>query len=457
MFFLQINAGFCFFAKRPTAMNRQPIAPLLACFFILLLYQPVLRAQGFYKDLFMNGGIRLTSRQDLPAARLLDLSMEYYASSRYSSTFPPTRQDTLLQHELIVGCELNPNGILLYPDGQPRFRVIYVNGGRATHHGNSLGAAGRERIIQFVKNGGAYVGTCAGAFLASAGTQDQDPIPWPAYLNIWPGQAHTTGLSNSYTGMFIEEGSPLLDYYDFGGDMYIDSVRHNGGNFAWTEGLYPEGTEVLLRYDFPNNPGGHPMHREISAWAYRASEQTGRVVNIGSHPEGVTSGERLDLMAALLLYAMDGSGTPRLKGRLENGRTRAMVRSSLDNDPDHAMIGDKQYHHFTVDIPAGAREVVVELRGTRKFDLNLYMKKGDFAFKPVADHKDLAPGAEKQFRFDRLDAGTWYVAVECETTVDTVETAWGYAYTGRTDVLNGVPYHITVRWEETTGGSDTGR
>ena len=36
------------------------------------------------------------------------------------------------------------------------------------------------------------------------------------------------------------------------------------------------------------------------------------------------------------------------------------------------------------------------------------------------------------------------VAVFCATTVDTVETKWGTQYTGRLDVLNGVPYGITA-------------
>lgn len=40
--------------------------------------------------------------------------------------------------------------------------------------------------------------------------------------------------------------------------------------------------------------------------------------------------------------------------------------------------------------------------------------------------------------------GTLYLSVFCNTTVDTVETKWGTQYTGRLDVLNGVPYGITA-------------
>ena len=37
------------------------------------------QAPGFYKDVFMSGGVRLSSRKVLPAAETLKLSYEYYA------------------------------------------------------------------------------------------------------------------------------------------------------------------------------------------------------------------------------------------------------------------------------------------------------------------------------------------------------------------------------------------
>ncbi|MDX9928217.1 MAG: BPL-N domain-containing protein [Bacteroidales bacterium] len=416
---------------------------------IISVMQLPLQSQGFYKDIFMDGGIKLTSREDLPAAIYLDLSMEYFASQRYSSTFPPTRLDTIIQNQLFIGCETDINGVLLYPDGQPRFRVIYINGGTATNHGNSLGEEGRSRIRDFVANGGSFVGTCAGAFLASDGTISDSLKPRAAYLGVWPGQTHSTGLTNSSTGMLIEKDSPLLKYFDFGGDMYIDSVRHNGGCFAYTRGQrYPAETEVLLRYDYTKTTTGtRKIHNEISAWAYKASPVSGRVIAIGSHPEGVGSGERLDLMAALLLYAIEGNGTPVLKGDLEKNKVRNMFKTTHDNDPSLTMIGDRQYHHFRVTIPRGAKDITVILNGAEDYDLNLYMRKGDFAAKREADYRDVSPGAAKQFTFKTLPEGEWYIAVECQTTVETIKTEWGVAYTGKTEVLNGVPYTIKVDWK----------
>ena len=45
-------------------------------------------------------------------------------------------------------------------------------------------------------------------------------------------------------------------------------------------------------------------------------------------------------------------------------------------------------------------------------------------------------------------AGTMYISVFCDTTVDTVKSPNGTQYTGRVDVLNGVPYTIEVRCSE---------
>ncbi len=405
-------------------------------------------AQGYYKDVFMDGGVKLTSRVSLPAADLLDMSMEYFASSRYTSTFPPSAKDSLLQEMIYAGSPGDLNGVLLYPDGQPRFKIIYVNGGKATSHGKSLGEKGRQRIQSFVINGGSYVGSCAGAYFVTSATIKSDTVfPRHNYLQLWPGVAKGTGLSKSYTGMYVEKKSPLLKYYNFGGDMHIDSVRHNGGCYAWTADQFPPETEVLLRYDYPDDIKGQSIHKEISSWAYKQGPSSGRIVVIGSHPEGVTSGERLDLMAGLLQYAADGLGKPVLKGSLENGKRREMYKSTADNDPAYTMIGDKQYHHFKVEIPKGAKNISLTLHGADGYDLFLYLNKDDFAFKGESGYKDIGEGPDKNMFFDSLEHGTWYVSVECNTTVDTEKTEWGYRYTGKTEVLNGVPYYLLIKWE----------
>ena len=121
-------------------------------------------ANGYYKDIFMDSGMMLTSYVDLPVTELMGLSMEAFVSSPHSYTakYVFTGVDTLRQTALIAGCPMDENGILLYPDGQPRFRMVYMNGGRAAAHAKSLGDSGRQAYRDFVMAGGSYLGSCAG-------------------------------------------------------------------------------------------------------------------------------------------------------------------------------------------------------------------------------------------------------------------------------------------------------
>ena len=412
---------------------------------------PALSAQGFYKDIFMDSGILLTSRVDLPASRYLDLSMEEFVSANHRDTTTAlTARDTLLQTMMIAGSPIDENGILLYPDGAPRFRVYYMNGGRAGSHGKSLGAEARDNIRRYIAAGGSYVGTCAGAFCASAGARSgangDSTVFYPGYLGIFPGYTRGTALSDSQTDMTLPKKSPLLKYYSFGGDGQIDSVRHNGGCFLYTLENCPPETEILARYETGDRELKRKIDGECSIWAYKASDESGRVVCCGSHPEGVNEGERLELMCAMLRYAMDGNGEVRIKGSLADGEERLMTKTTSEADPDHTAIGDRQYHHFTVEVPKGAESVTVTLapkKGWEDFDLYLFADSEGLAFSSNAERKDITPGASKQLVIPAPPkGGTVYVSVYCATTVDTIQTRYGTQYYGRTDVLNGVPYII---------------
>ena len=416
-------------------------------------------SQGYYKDLFMDSGIYLTSRTSLPAAQVLGLSMEKFvsASHKAADNTKITQVDTVIQTMLLGGNPLDENGILLYPDGSPRFRMIYVNGGKAANHGRSLGDAARANLQAFVKNGGSYLGTCAGAYLACKYTfvSDRDSLALRTenfkYLALWPGCTRSCKLDDSWTDVTLDRKSPLLDYYDFGGDRQVDSVRHNGGNFADVEHVWPEGTEILARYETTGREG---LKMDLTGlpviWSLKESDTSGRVISCGSHPEGVTSGERLDLMCAMVRYALDGNGSPVLKGVLNPGEERIMDRRTSDSDPGHTMIGDKQYHHFAFDVPKGCSKAVIRLeslKGWRNFDMSLYVSDEGFAFCDVAPWRAVGEGVDKQIVIDSPASGRYCIGVCCETAVDSQETAYGTQYTGRLDVLNGVPYKISVSFE----------
>lgn len=427
-------------------MKKIFIIPLITALFCSISSNAQNEAKGYYKDVFVDGGIFLNSFEDLPSARYLGLCWESFASAENEKL---TMMDTILQNQLICGSPYDENGILLYPDNSPRFRVVYMNGGKATNHGRSLTEKGRENYNIFIQNGGSYVGTCAGAYLASKGVMNDTVKPIDNYLGIWPGVTRATKLLKSYTNIDIEPGSPLLKYFSFGEDMQIDSVRHNGGCFAYTKEEWPAKTEILARYDSDTVKVEREINGEPVVWAYKDNDLTGRVVACGSHPEEMVRGERLDLMSAMILYAMDGNGNIRLKAELENGKPRTMDASTSDNNPGYAKIGDKQYHHFTIDIPKKCEKVTITLNdvnGAENFDLFLFAASGEYAFADNAKYKDIAFGVAKILEIENPQEGKLYISVFCDTTVDTTETAYGTQYSGRVDVLNGVPYSITVKY-----------
>lgn len=391
--------------------------------------------RSFYKDVFLDAGIALTSRKTLAAAESLGLSVEGISFSSWN----PDSKDSARQNEIVSGNSIDYNGRLLYPDGQPRYKLLFVNGGLSTDHGKSLGESGLESMRIFVKNGGSYVGTCAGAFLASNGYNGM--IDYPYYLSVWPGMMRQSGLKDAYTGMFIEKNSPLLQYGDLGGDHYVDSVRHNTGGYPVK---FPLRTEILARYDYPQKSS---IHRQPSIWAYKTNAQSGRVVMTGSHPEEVPVGERRDLTAAMMLYAMDGVGLTTLKGFLKNGEARLMDKTTTDHDPAYTRIGDLQTHHFATYIPANAKNIKVELIGPRDFDFALMMDKESYAFADCAQYRSAVSGVHQYLFFPTIEEGLWFIAVQCLTTVTVKETDYGQEYGGNIEVLNGIPYRISISWE----------
>ena len=395
--------------------------------------------KAFYKDLVMNSGLFLTTNDTLPVTEFLGLSMEVFLGARYS----PTKADTAAQTAFFVGSADDVNGRMLYPDGEPRFRMVYVRGGGSTDHGYTLGAEGRDRFRKFVAAGGSYLGSCAGAYLACRGSS-LDVTTSGYGMAIWPGHCTSLTTKQIYPGHVVPEDSPLLKYYDFGGDYYIDSVRHHNGPCFIDYAAIP-GTEVLTRFDIPDSTKMHG-HPAIIAW--KKDKWWGRVIPCGSHPEQIPDGENLLLMAGMVRYCFDGVGNAKVKGILHNGEVRRMVKDTEDKDPAYTKIGDKQCHHFVFALPEGAKNVRVRLESLKNYNLSLHLAKGTFAFKEDAQYKVEGVQGGKQLFFDTLEAGTWYVGVQCESTV-TVTDEHGFYGTiySNTGILNGAPYTIQVTWD----------
>lgn len=154
-------------------------------------------------------------------------------------------------------------------------------------------------------------------------------------------------------------------------------------------------------------------------------------------------------MASILLYAIDGNGEAKSKATLSNGTARKQINPSSTT---LSGIGDGQYHHFKVSIPAGAKNFKLEIASElTDYDLHLSMRKGDFAWRSEADFCLAQNGSTKTLELDTIEEGDWYVSVYCATLPkSTLKTANGckyYAYEGLNAGIKGVPYTIKASWE----------
>ncbi len=393
--------------------------------------------KAFYKDVFMDGALHLDEYADLPFLSRLNLDREYLMLTK------STMENRNLEVSIFGGGKDDANGVLLYPDGEPRFRMLYVNGGGANSAGAKMEYSGREAVRTFVANGGCFVGNCAGAYMASCGTERNFHN---GYIGVWPGNCSLAETPVWAVGYIIPHDSPILKYYDFGGDFYIDSVRHHNGPYFADFASVP-GTEVLTINDYP----AYKFHHKPSAIAYKADCYSGRVIPIGGHPEKITEGERFDLMTAYVRYALDGQGCAKVKGILSNGELRRMTKSTEDDDPAFTKIGDRQCHHFAFALPKKARNVVVRVESLEGYELSLRLANGTFAFKEDAQYAAEGREKVKELKFDELPAGTWYVGVQCEETVHATQTETHFIY-NNTAILNGAPYTVSVKWDEAATG-----
>ena len=68
-------------------MNKR-IKIFIFCFLASLFLYAQNNTKGYYKDVFVDGGMRLSSRADLPSARVLRLQMEVFMSAKKLKAAP---------------------------------------------------------------------------------------------------------------------------------------------------------------------------------------------------------------------------------------------------------------------------------------------------------------------------------------------------------------------------------
>lgn len=445
------------------------------------------KARGYYKSLFVDAGYSLNNYY-LPShfnwitTLGIENDYEYIQTGKKDSV-----KFCSIQNGVMVGAPTeeidwkDENGVLLYPDGEPRFRMLYANGGKSSVHGASLGDKGRYQVRTFYENGGSYVGTCAGAFLGCAQSRkgnrfnNPDPDVTNYTFGIYPGALIGTAVPiniqkypSVYTAMDVTpRWKEIGEQFGYHFADTIEQVRHHGGGYLKPEDVekYP-GVEILMRYAYTQqkledsvsytdqNRLSSVMHGngtkagprksivgQIATFAWKENAASGRACITGSHPEKEPAGStKHDFIRLMAQYAMDGNGEVNIKSDLTKGKTYE----------DPTGVGDLQYHHFTFTTDQELSNVKIVLDSKTKADLYLTVRNGDFAWLSDADYMVCSEGGKKTLVINTLPAGTWYIGVYCATTVNaTVEKDKKnyeyFYYVDKFNVLNGVKYKLTVK------------
>lgn len=406
---------------------------------------------GFYKDLLIDRGIGLSTGFNSQIADEMGLSVDYLRAYIDQKPDPPVDQ-TLYQNFLLLGSAYDNNGILLFPDGEPRFRMVWVMGGNAAEHGISLEPNGQARFRSFFDNGGSYSGSCAGAFLADYNSTNFFQL-WYGYQ--WPS-GHELGQPTVNHDVRVTTDSPLINLpgFNFSPFEVLGPLRHIGGGYLIE---IPQGTEILLTYKNLSQTSIFPIEGEPVCWAYKTNADSGRLVNIGSHTEQGHNSDAIEISKAMISYALAGQGEPELKANLDNGIPWCMNRLTEDADPAHTRIGDRQYHHFKVMLTETS-QIQIDLEeeagwNSEDFDLHVYVRQNEFAYanSPNLLASDSSDGLTKSLETGELPLGIYYIGVTCPNTVNfshNVESP----YEGSVAVLNGVAYRIRVTWGDQQPG-----
>jgi hypothetical protein len=111
-------------------------------------------------------------------------------------------------HPELVGPNEILNGVLDQAD------VLIIGGGRATLQAEGLGTEGREAVTGVVRNGGGFLGICAGAYLANTSPGKL------SYFELLP--VETRGTYLGCKSPLVWAGSPV-------GASRVENVDLNGG------------------------------------------------------------------------------------------------------------------------------------------------------------------------------------------------------------------------------------
>lgn len=154
-------------------------------------------------------------------------------------------------------------------------RLLIVPGGRSLPFYEKLGSAGNKNIVDFVKQGGCYLGLCAGAYYAANETIFAMGLPLelrlPGELHFFHGRAIGPVFADNLFAYASEAGARIVtvDWQDQG----TYSVYFNGGCYFENADTFKNVT-VLARYHANQLPA-----------IIQCAVGKGRAILSGVHPE----------------------------------------------------------------------------------------------------------------------------------------------------------------------------
>lgn len=159
-----------------------------------------------------------------------------------------------------------------------RADLVIMPGGYSVTEAKTLGAEGREKVRAFLRRGGSWIGTCAGAFLVSQSSKSH-----PDMLDVMPYTSVFAGGRAEMMIAFNDDAEKLCGIKPkayrikySGGPVLVPSNRVDGADF-----------KVIARYDSDINVFG-PKPRETMAEKAAVLAGTygrGRVWASAVHPE----------------------------------------------------------------------------------------------------------------------------------------------------------------------------
>lgn len=158
------------------------------------------------------------------------------------------------------------------------FDVLIMPGGSGSKQSKALEPEGRKAVRQFVRNGGGYVGICAGAYLASS------HYKWSLGVinaRVWDRQHWARGRETVEISL-TSAGQQVLARGKEKHQVYY----HNGPLLVPDNQPDLPGYEVLARFETEVARNGAPAEAMVGTHAIiRSKFGSGRVICYSPHPE----------------------------------------------------------------------------------------------------------------------------------------------------------------------------